>query len=89
MQAKIIQWDLDAREDYLYWQTQDRKILKRINQLIKDVSRNPFEGIGKPEPLKGDLTGFWSRRIDEKHRLVYAVEDNAVLIFSCKGHYED
>jgi toxin YoeB len=89
MQAKIIQWDLDAWEDYLYWQTQDKKILKRINQLIKDVSRNPFEGIGKPEPLKGDLTGFWSRRIDEKHRLVYAVEDNAVLIFSCKGHYED
>ncbi|MGI5099124.1 Txe/YoeB family addiction module toxin [Treponema vincentii] len=89
MQNKLIQWDLDAWNDYIYWQTQDKKILKRINQLIKDIGRNPFEGIGKPEPLKGNLTGFWSRRIDEEHRLVYAVEENAVLLISCRGHYDD
>lgn len=89
MQAKIIQWDIDAWEDYLYWQAQNKKILKRINQPVKDVSRTPFEGIGKPEPLRGNLTGFWSRRIDDEHRLVYAVEDNRVLIFSCRGHYND
>lgn len=87
MQTKIIQWDFDAWEDYLYWQTQDKKILKRINQLVKDIRRNPFDGIGKSEPLKGNLTGFWSRRIDEEHRLVYVVEDSVVLIFSCRGHY--
>jgi len=89
MQNKLIQWDLDAWNDYIYWQTQDEKILKRINQLIKDIGRNPFEGIGNPEPLKGNLTGFWSRRIDEEHRLVYAVEENAVVLISCRGHYDD
>lgn len=89
MPAKMIQWDFDAWEDYLYWQTHDKKILKRINQLVKDISRNPFEGIGKPEPLKENLAGLWSRRIDGEHRIVYAVEDNAVLIFSCRGHYND
>ena len=89
MPAKSIQWDLDAWEDYLYWQGQDKKILKRINQLVKDIGRSPFEGIGKPEPLKGNLTGLWSRRIDAEHRLVYAVEDERVLIFSCRGHYDD
>ncbi|WP_455089265.1 Txe/YoeB family addiction module toxin [Peptoanaerobacter stomatis] len=88
MQSKIIQWDFDAWEDYLYWQSQDKKILKRINLLIKDISRNPFDGIGKPEPLKENLTGLWSRRIDEKHRIVYLVEENKVLIFACRGHYE-
>lgn len=88
MQIKEIKWDYDAWEEYLYWQTTDKKILKRINQLIKDIMRNPFEGIGKPEPLKGNLTGLWSRRIDEKHRVVYATDDEAVIIFSCKGHYE-
>ncbi len=62
---------------------------KRINQLVKDICRNPFEGIGKPEPLKGNLTGFWSRRVDEKHRLIYAVEDSAVVVISCRGHYDD
>lgn len=71
MPIKVIQWDLDAWEDYLYWQSQDKKNLKKINKLLKDISRNPFEGIGKPEPLKENLTGFWSRRIDEEHRLVY------------------
>lgn len=89
MPAKMIQWDIDAWEDYLYWQMRDKKILKRINQLVKDISRNPFEGIGKPEPLKENLAGLWSRRIDGEHRIVYAVEDNAVLIFSCRGHYND
>ena len=89
MQNKLIQWDLDAWNDYIYWQTQDKKILKRINQLIKDIGRNPFEGIGNPEPLKGNLTGFWSRRIDEERRLVYAVEENTVLLISCRGHYDD
>lgn len=64
-----------------------QKMLKRINQLVKDIRRNPFEGIGKPEPLKGNLTGFWSRRIDDEHRLVYMVEDNGIIIISCKGHY--
>ncbi|MDO4773054.1 MAG: Txe/YoeB family addiction module toxin [Bacillota bacterium] len=88
MGTKRIQWDQDAWEDYLYWQTQDKKMLKRINQLIKDISRNPFEGIGKPEPLKGNLSGFWSRRIDEEHRLVYSVEEDLVLIFACRGHYD-
>ena len=88
MPIKVIQWDLDAWEDYLYWQTQDKKILKRINQLVKDISRNQFDGIGKPEPLKGNLAGFWSRRIDGEHRLVYAVEDKTILIISCRGHYD-
>ena len=86
---KKLQWDFDAWEDYLYWQTQDKKTLKRINQLIKDTCRSPFDGIGKPEPLKGNLSGFWSRRIDEEHRLVYVVEEDMLLIISCRGHYED
>ena len=89
MATKTIQWDLDAWEDYLYWQTEDKKILKRINQLVKEISRSPFEGMGKPEPLKGNLAGLWSRRIDEEHRLVYTVEDNTILIFACRGHYND
>ena len=89
MPAKVIKWDLDAWEDYLYWQTQDKKTLKRINQLVKDIARNPFDGIGKSEPLRGNLTGFWSRRIDDEHRLVYAVEETAILIIACRGHYND
>ncbi len=89
MPARSLQWDIDAWEDYLYWQVQDKKNLKRINQLVKEICRTPFEGLGKPEPLKGNLTGFWSRRIDEKHRLVYAVEETTVLIISCRGHYEN
>lgn len=88
MPNNIIQWDYDAWEDYLYWQKEDKKILKRINQLVKDISRNPFEGVGKPEPLKENLTGLWSRRIDGEHRLVYCVKENVILIFSCKGHYD-
>ena len=89
MPDKIIQWDIDAWNDYVYWQTQDRKTLKRINLLIKDISRSPFEGLGKPEPLKGILTGFWSRRIDEENRLVYVVEEKVIILISCRGHYED
>ncbi|CAA0276154.1 putative toxin [Acinetobacter baumannii] len=76
-----------AWDDYLYWQNQDKKTLKRINALIKDCQREPFSGIGKPEGLLGDLSGFWSRRIDEKNRLVYAVDDAAITIISCRHHY--
>ncbi|WP_194585470.1 Txe/YoeB family addiction module toxin, partial [Vibrio anguillarum] len=72
---RLLSWTDDAWDDYLYWQTQDKKTLKRINKLINDVKRSPFEGIGKPEPLKENLSGFWSRRIDDTNRLVYAVDD--------------
>ena len=88
MQINDINWDFDAWEDYLYWQMHDKKNLKRINQLLKDIRRSPFDGIGKPEPLKANLSGWWSRRIDEEHRLVYMIEKETVLIFSCRGHYE-
>lgn len=83
-----ITFSLNSWEDYLSWQQQDKKILKKINQLIKDIRRTPFEGIGKPEPLKYDLSGYWSRRIDREHRLVYQVQDNEILIYSCKYHYD-
>ena len=89
MPEKIIQWDIDAWNYYVYWQTQDRKTLKRINLLVKDISRSPFEGLGKPEPLKGTLTGFWSRRIDEENRLVYVVEEKVIILISCRGHYDN
>lgn len=82
-------WDDRAWEDYLYWQTQDRKTLKRINTLLKDIQRNCYEGIGKPEPLKENLSGWWSRRIDDENRIVYKEQDDAIIIASCKGHYED
>ena len=75
-------------EDYLYWQTQDKKTLKRINALLKDIERGNFDGIGKPEPLKGDLSGFWSRRIDDTNRFVYRINDNVLEILSCRGHYD-
>ena len=81
-------WSDHAWEDYVYWQTQDKKILKRINQLIKDIDRNGHEGIGKAEPLKYELQGFWSRRIDDEHRLVYRIEDNKIEILSCRLHYQ-
>lgn len=87
MKNSTINWDIDAWDDYLYWQKTDKKILNRINQLIKVVSRTPFAGIGKPEPLKGNLSGFWSRRINDEHRLVYAVEKNSITIIACKNHY--
>ena len=76
-----------AWEDYLYWQRTDKKILKRINALIKDITREPFEGIGKPEPLKHALSGYWSRRINDEHRMVYKVQDNSLLIAQLRYHY--
>lgn len=82
-------WFDKAWEDYLYWQSQNKKTLKRINQLLKDVERSAEDGIGKPEPLKGNLTGFWSRRIDDTNRLVYRVNGDVIDVISCKGHYED
>lgn len=82
-------WEERAWEDYTYWQTQDKKTLKRINVLIKDIQRSTFEGIGKPEPLKGNLSGFWSRRIDDTHRIVYCEMNGAIIIASCRGHYDD
>lgn len=82
-------WEEGAWEDYCNWQMQDRKTLKRINLLIKDMQRNLFEGIGKPEPLKDNLSSWWSRRIDESNRIVYREKDGAIIIASCKGHYND
>ena len=81
-------WDESAWEDYLYWQSQDKKTLRRINQLIQDTQRNPFSGIGKPEPLKNH-NGYWSRRIDETNRLVYKQEGDSLIIAACRGHYND
>ena len=78
-----------AFEEYLYWQMQDKKTLRRINTLLKEIARDPFNGIGKPEPLRGDLSGLWSRRIDEVNRLVYRVTDEQIEIYQCKGHYND
>lgn len=77
----------DAWQDYLYWQKIDKKILKRINKLIKDIQRSPFEVIGKPEPLKFDLSGLWSRRINQEHRLIYKVKDDYIIIIECRYHY--
>ena len=85
---EILAWTREAWKDYVYWQSQDRKTLKRINKLIVDTQRTPFEGIGKPEPLKETLSGFWSRRIDESNRLLYIVDDNKLTIISCRYHYE-
>ena len=85
--TELLTWTKEAWTDYLYWQTQDKKTLKRINKLIKDCSRQPFKGIGKPEPLKENLAGFWSRRIDEANRLIYVVDDRTLSIISCRYHY--
>ena len=82
-----IQWDGDAWEDYCEWQ-RDKAALKRINALIKDIRRDPFTGIGKPEPLKNDLSGLWSRRINDTDRLVYKVMENMIVILACKEHYK-
>jgi toxin YoeB len=78
-----------AFDEYLYWQSQDKKTLRKINALLTDITRTPFEGIGKPEGLKGELSGYWSRRIDETNRLVYRVRVDAIEIYQCKGHYDD
>ncbi len=82
-------WHESGWEDYIWWQSQDKKTLKRINALIKDMQRTPYEGLGKPEPLKENLTGWWSRRIDETNRIVYRVKDNALVIAACRNHYDD
>jgi toxin YoeB len=86
--AKRIIWTLAAWEDYQYWQGQDRKTLKRINSLIQECLRQPFEGIGKPEPLKENLSGFWSRRIDEANRLIYRVDGDDLVVIACRYHYD-
>ena len=82
-------WSDKAWEDYLYWQIQDKKILKKINELLKDIERNPYSGLGKPEPLRGTLSGYWSRRIDDANRIIYCVEDDHLVLLQCKGHYDD
>jgi len=82
-------WFDEAWEDYVYWQTQDKKTIKRINELIKDCKRNGYSGIGKPEPLKGEFSGFCSRRIDQTNRFVYRITGNVLEVLSCKGHYDD
>jgi len=83
----ILSWADHAWDDYLYWQTTDKKILKRINSLIKDMQRTPFEGIGAPEPLKHNWSGYWSRRINREHRIIYKVTDKALTIVQCRYHY--
>lgn len=82
-------WHEDAWADYLYWQQQDKKMLKRINQLFQDIERNGYAGIGKPEPLKGNLAGWWSKRIDGCNRIVFRIHDDAIEIIQCGGHYGD
>ena len=82
-------WQEEAWEDYIYWQTQDKKTLKRINQLWQDIDRNRYTGIGKPEPLKGNHTGWWSRRIDDTNRLVYRINSGQIEIAQCRSHYGD
>jgi len=82
-------WADAAWEDYLYWQTQDKRTLKRINQLVKDIERNKYEGIGKPEPLKHERTGYWRREIDEKNRLIYRIQGDNIEIAQCRTHYGD
>ena len=84
-----ISFSEEGWEDYLYWQSQDKRTLKRINQLLRDILRNGYDGIGKPEPLKGDLSGLWSRRIDESNRIVYRVKEDVIEIVQCGSHYRD
>ena len=84
----VVTFSENAWTDYVYWQKIDKQIVKKINELIKDIKRNPFDGIGKPEPLKYDLAGYWSRRIDHEHRLVYQVIENELFIYACRFHYD-
>ena len=86
--SKIVFYEL-AWEQYLYWQSQDKKFIKKLNKLITDIDRNGNAGLGHPEPLKGNLAGWWSREIDEKNRLIYKIEDGCIKIFQCKNHYTD
>ncbi len=82
-----LSWDPQAWDDYLYWQQADKKMVSRINELIKDCLRSPFKGIGKPEPLKGNYSGYWSRRITNEHRLIYKIKDERMHIVQCRFHY--
>ena len=84
----VITFTDNAWDDYLHWQKVNKKIVKRINELIKATKRDPFEGIGKPEPLKFDLNGYWSRRIDQEHRLVYKISEDNLIILACRYHYD-
>lgn len=82
-----LKWDINVWEDYLYWQKTDKRILKKINELVRDTMRQPFEGLGKPEALKENLVGCWSRRLDQEHRLVYKVTNDAIHILQCRSYY--
>ncbi len=84
----MISFEQQAWDDYLYWQQTDKRKLKRINQLIRDIQRDPFDGIGKPELLKHELAGFWSRRINDEHRLVYTIQNDTIIIAQCRFHYQ-
>ncbi len=84
----IVAFYIKAFDDFYEWESTDKKVFKRIKELIKDITRNPFEGIGKPEPLKHELSGYWSRRITDEHRIVYKIIDNTLYILSCKEHYK-
>lgn len=85
----VLSWADNAWEDYLYWQETDPKLVYKINELIDECLKDPFKGTGKPEPLKGDLTGFWSRRIDRQHRLIYMPDAGCIYVASCRYHYDD
>lgn len=87
LKIAMLQFDDNGWDDYLFWQKTNKNKLKRINVLIKECRRTPFEGLGKPEPLKGNLSGFWSRRIDDEHRLVYSFNNDALTIIACRYHY--
>ena len=87
--ARSLRFTPAAWDDYTYWQGQDKKTLRRVNTLIEAVARDPFTGIGKPEPLMGNMAGYWSRRIDDVHRLVYTVDDADLDVIACRGHYDD
>mgnify|MGYP002518841566 FL=1 len=86
--SKIVFFEL-AWEQYMFWQNQDKKFIKKMNKLLADIDRNGNQGIGHPEPLKGNLSGWWSREIDEKNRLIYKIEDDCIKIYQCKNHYDD
>ena len=85
----LLAWTKDAWDEYCYWQSQDKKTLRKINRLLDDMLRNPYSGLGSPEPLKINLNGYWSRRIDEKNRIVYTLKENLLLITQCGSHYRD
>ena len=85
--SRNLAWTDEAWQDYFYWQSQDKKTVRRINRLLAEVKREPFQGIGKPEPLRENLSGFWSRRIDDTNRLVYTVDEQYIIVISCRYHY--